>query len=96
MTLRPRRILDKLLSSSVKADLLTLFNENPTLSGRPRKIAEKIGRKHTEIGSDLKDLQEIGVISRKRIRGSETIRYDRRRAAEIHKILATYIETILE
>lgn len=94
--LEPRRILNKLLSSNGKADLLTLFNENPRLSERPEKIAEKIRRRPSQIRSDLEDLQEIGVIARKRIRGSKTIYYDRRRAAEIQRILASYIETMLE
>ena len=94
--LEPRRIIDKLLSSNAKADLLTLFNENPRLSERPEKIAERIGRKPAEIRGDLKDLQEIGILSRRKIRGSETVLYDRKRAAEIQKILASYIETTLD
>jgi len=94
--LEPRRIIDKLLSSNAKADLLTLFSENPRLSERPDKIAERIGRKPAEIRGDLKDLQEIGILSRKKIRGSETVHYDRKRAAEIQKILASYIETTLD
>jgi predicted transcriptional regulator len=94
--LEPRRILDKLLSSNAKADLLMLFSDNPRLSERPTKIAEKIGRRPAEIHRDLKDLQEIGIVSRSKTHGSETLHYDRKRAAEIERILADYIETTLD
>jgi len=94
--LEARRIFDKLLSSNAKADLLTMFNENPRLSETPEKVAERIGRKPTEIRSDLRDLQELGIISRKKTLGSDTVRYDRRRATEIQRILASYIETSLD
>ncbi len=94
--LEPRRIFSKLLSSEAKADLLTLFNGSPKLSEGPEKIAKRIGRKPAEIRNDLKDLQEIGIISRRVTHGSSTIEYDRRRAAEIQRMLARYIETSLE
>ena len=94
--LEANTILDKILSSNAKADLLMLFNENPKLEDRTEGIAKRIGKTAVQIDSDLQDLVEVGLLSRKKVRGSEIIRYDRRRAAAIRKILTSYITKALE
>jgi len=93
---QPKRILNKLLSSNTKADLLTLFNEKTRLSAEREQVAKRIGRTPAEIDKDLEDLIEVGIISRKKTRRSEMIQYDSKRAAEIQRILANYIEKSLE
>jgi len=94
--LEANTILDKILSSNAKADLLMLFNENPKLEDRTEGIAKRIGKTAVQIDSDLQDLVEVGLLSREKVRGSEIIRYDRRRAAVIRKILTSYITKSLE
>jgi predicted transcriptional regulator len=93
---QPKSLLNRLLSSNTKAELLTLFNEKPRLSARREQVAKKIGRTPGEIDKDLEDLIKVGIISRKKTRRSEIIQYDGKRAAEIHRILAEYIEKSLE
>jgi predicted transcriptional regulator len=90
------RILDKMLSSDAKADLLILFNKYPNHAYNTDEIAERIGKAGAKIDKDLKDLIELGLISRKKARRSDVIRYNRRRATEIQRILATYITKTLE
>lgn len=92
----PKRMLNKLLSSDTKADLLTLFNEKPRLSAGREQVAKRIGRTPAEINKDLDDLIEVGIISLKKTGRSEMLQYDGRRAAEIQRILANYIEKSLE
>jgi predicted transcriptional regulator len=92
----PKILLNKLLSTNTKADILTLFNEKPRLSTRPEQVAKKIGRTQAEINKDLEDLIEVGIISRRKTARSEVIHFERKRAAEIQKILASYIEKSME
>ena len=73
-----------------------MFNEKPRLSVGREQVAKKIGRTPAEINKDLEDLIEVGIISRKKTRRSEIVEYDGKRAAEIHRILADYIEKSLE
>jgi hypothetical protein len=93
---RRDRIIEKLPSSDVKEDLLVLFNQNPTLSEGTDRLAGRILRTPKKIADDLKDLLDIGFLSKENVGGNELIRYDRKRAAEIREILETQIAKSLE
>lgn len=90
------QILDKLLSSDVKADLLLLFNESPSLTERTDGIARRIGRTPDQIDDDLKDLIDIGLLFKKSLGSTEVICYDRKRAAEIQELISSQISEALE
>jgi len=90
------RIIEKLLSSDVKADLLVLFNENPRLTDDSAHVARTVGRTLRQIDNDLRDLIDIGLLFKKNIRGSERICYDRKRAKEIQKLIADQIKAKLD
>jgi len=87
-----RQLLDKLLSSDVKADLLSLFHKNPGLIDRMDSVARRIGRTASEIEADVKDLVDLGVLFKKRFGKSEVIYYDRRRDAEIQQIVSNLLK----
>jgi len=90
------RILDKLLSSDVKADLLLLFNENPSLTERTDGIARRIGRTPDQINDDLKDLIDVGLLFKKSLGSTEVICYDRKRASEIRELISSQVSEALE
>ena len=89
-----RRLFDKILSSDCKADPLILFNQNAKLVESPDGLAWRIGRALVEINEDLRDLEDVGLLSKERDRGAP--RYNGRRAAEIQQVIATHITTKLE
>ena len=93
---RRNRLLEKLLSSDVKADLLVLFNQNPSLTERTDGVARRIAKTPREIEDDLKDLLDVGLPSKKNVGDNELIRYDRKRAAEIRELLLSQITKSLE
>ena len=91
-----KNVFNKILFSHIKADLLILFNKNPRLADRTEGLARRIGRRPAEIGDDLQDLVDIGLLKRRQLRGSEEIRCDPKRAAKVRELLSTYIATVLE
>jgi hypothetical protein len=93
---RRNRLLKKLLSSDAKADLLVLFDQNPTLIEGTDEVARRIARTPREIEEDLKDLLDLGFLSKKNVGGNELIGYDRKRAAEIRELLSSQISKSLE
>lgn len=87
-----REILDRLLSSEAKGDLLVLFHKNPGLIDTIDGVARRIGRIAQSIEADVKDLVELGVLRRKQIGRSEVIHLDRTRDREIQEIVADYLK----
>jgi predicted transcriptional regulator len=82
------RLLQRLLSSEIKADLLTLFHEDRGLGDSVEGLARRIGRTASAIEKDLEDLLNLGVLKRKRLDGLEMIVLDSARDNEIQRIIA--------
>jgi predicted transcriptional regulator len=57
-------LLQRLLSSEVKADLLTLFHEDPGLVDTTEGLARRTGRTLKTMEEDLEDLLDLGVLKR--------------------------------
>ena len=66
-------ILNRLLSSEVKADPLVLFHKNPGLIDSMDGVARRIGGRTNSIEADVKDLVDLGILRTKRIGRSEVI-----------------------
>jgi hypothetical protein len=81
-------IMEKLLSSDVKLELLTLFHSNPGLIDKIDGIALRIGRNANEIEKHVKDVLDIGLLVVKKIGGSEVICLDVTRDKEIQQMIA--------
>jgi predicted transcriptional regulator len=82
------RLLQRLFSSEIKADLLTLFHEDRGLGDSVEGLARRIGRTASAIEKDLEDLLNLGVLKRKRLDGLEMIVLDSPRDNEIQRIIA--------
>src|SRR2546430_17082780 len=55
-------LIEKLIGSETKAELLMFFHENPESTHTGEGIANKIHRNPKEIDRDLSDLVEIGLL----------------------------------
>jgi predicted transcriptional regulator len=85
-------LLQRLLSSEIKADLLTLFHSNPGLVENVEGLAARIGRTPNATREDLEDLLDLGVLKRKRLGDSEMILLDSARDNEIQCIIANHLK----
>lgn len=90
--LKSEQLLDELLSSDAKADLLALFHNNPGLMDGIDGVARRIGRAANEIEADVRDLIDLGLLSRKTIGSSEVIYCDQKRDMEIQQIVSNLLE----
>ena len=60
-------LLEKLIGSETKAELLMYFHDNPDASDTLEKIATKIKRSSREIERDISDLVELGLLREVRV-----------------------------
>jgi predicted transcriptional regulator len=88
-----KRLLERLLSSEVKGDLLTLFHEDPGLVDSTEGLARRTGRTPKAIEEDLEDLLDLGVLKRKRVDGLDMVVLDRARDNEIQRIIANELKS---
>jgi KaiC/GvpD/RAD55 family RecA-like ATPase len=58
------KLFERLLDTDVKADLLTLFHNNATMSDTPEGLARKIGRTADEVQREVDDLVELGILKK--------------------------------
>ena len=61
------KLFERLLDTDVKADLLTLFHNHPNLQETSEGLARKIGRRTTEVESELEDLVQLGILKRAQV-----------------------------
>ncbi len=87
-----KQLLDRLLSSEVKADLLSLFHKNPGVIDTMDGVARRIGRTASEIEADVKDLIELGILFKKKFSSSEVIYFDRKKYAKIQRAVSNRIK----
>jgi hypothetical protein len=82
------QLIEMLMSSEVKMDLLVLFHNNPGLIDKTEAVARRIGRTAPEIEAGLKDLTGLGVLIRKKFGNSEIIFFDQARDNEIQRLIS--------
>jgi predicted transcriptional regulator len=85
-------MIDRLLSSDVKADLLALFHNNPGLTDRIDGLARRIGRAANDIEADVKELIDLGALSKKTTGKSEVIYCDRKNDMKIQQIVSNRLK----
>lgn len=84
-------ILEKLLSSEIKADILTLFHKEPNLITSIEDISERIGRQVSEVHVDVNDLVLLGLLKERRI-----VSFDSAKDAEIQADLSRELLSLAE
>lgn len=87
-------ILDKLLTTEVKGDLLALFHKNPGLIDTQDGVARRIGRKPVSIEADVKDLVDMGVLKTLKIGRHVVILLDRKKDRDIQAAIANHLKSL--
>jgi predicted transcriptional regulator len=89
----PKELINRLLRSEVKAELLALFHNNPGLIDTADGVARRIGRTGEAIKKDIEDLAQIGLLQLKRYRDVEAISLNFDRDREIQQLIMDYIKS---
>jgi len=76
-------LLEKLIGSEAKAELLMYFHDNPDSANTLDSIASKLSRKPQDIARDVADLVEIGLLEEVRF-----ISFNKQRDEELQRELA--------
>lgn len=82
-----------MLSSDTKADLLTLFRQNPGLIDGIDGVAQRIGRSPKSIRGEVNDLLDLGVLGKKRVGKIGVLFLQKERDAELQEAIAAYLAT---
>ncbi len=90
----PKEMLGRLLSSEVKGELLTLFHRNPGLVDTMEGVARRLGRRADEIGPDVKDFVDLGILESHNLGKLEVIRLNRKRDREVQALLESYFRSL--
>jgi hypothetical protein len=88
------KLIQALLSTEVKGDLLVLFHKSPGLIDTIGGVARRIGRKATLAERDVRELLSLGVLNEKKIGGSEVLFLDRKKDRELLESLANHLKTV--
>ena len=89
-----RLLLQRILSSQAKAEILFLFHRSPNLIDTLEGIAEKIGRDTNETLKEIEDLENLGILNRLRRDNARVFILDRYRDREILSTIARYIRNL--
>jgi len=87
-------LLENLIGSDGKAQLLVLFRRNPGLIDEMDGIARRIGRKKEHVESDLKALVDAGVLKEGRVGSTPVFSLDGKKDAEVQREVASYVRGI--
>jgi len=61
------KLFERLLDTDVKADILTLFHNNPNLSDTAEGLARRLGRSPGEVQKEVEDLVELGILRKSEV-----------------------------
>jgi hypothetical protein len=87
-------LLEGLLASEVKAQLLVLFRRNPGLIDEIEGIARRVGKRKEFVEADLKDLVAIGVVNERRVGSTAVFSLNSKRDAEVQQAVGSYLQGI--
>lgn len=89
-------LLNKLLSSEVKGDLLVLFHRNPGLIDSVEGVARRIGRFPSSVEADVQEFIDLGILMSRKIGGSEVVLLNRSKDKEIQGVVAGHIKSLMQ
>ena len=81
-------LIEKLIGSETKAELLMLFHENPEITDTLEGIARRIHRSPKDIDHDLSDLVDLGLLHEVR-----TLSFNRPRDLELQREISRRLTT---
>lgn len=88
----PRYLLTKMLSSDIKADLLTLFHKNPGIIDTEDGVSSRMGLPPESIHRDVRDLVRLGILQSEKFGAYIAISLDVKRDKEVQSLLGKYFQ----
>lgn len=85
-------MLERLLGSESKGELLMLFHKNPGIVDSIDGVARRIGRSAAQIDVDVKDFIEIGLFKTANAGKITLISFNRARDVEVQASITKYIK----
>ena len=86
------QLIDRLLSSEAKVDLLILFHTSPQIVDTIGGVARKAGRTPSEIKDDVNDLIDLGILSKEKLGPVEVVRLDRKKDGEMQETISNQLK----
>jgi predicted transcriptional regulator len=90
--LEGKELLERLLGSESKGELLMLFHKNPGIVDSIDGVARRIGRSSAQIEGDVKDFIEIGLFKTANAGKITLISFNRTRDEEVQASITKYIK----
>lgn len=87
-------LLNRLVSSEVKAEILALFHKNPGLVDTLDGVARRVGRTAKSTEADVKDLVSLGVLRNRRIGRFTVLSLNRAKDRETQQAVAGYLRGV--
>jgi hypothetical protein len=84
-------LIEVLLSSESKGELLMLFHKNPGIVDTVEGVARRIGKGKDEIEGDIKDFSEIGLLKVMNIGKLTLLSFNKQKDAEIQASMTQFI-----
>src|SRR5690242_18410734 len=87
-------LVQGLIASEAKAQLLVLFRRNPGWIDEIDGIGRRVGKRKEFVEADLKSLVEIGVVNERRFGSSAVFSLNGKRDAEVQQAVGSYLRGI--
>lgn len=91
-----KQLLERLLSSVPKTDVLTLFHRNPGLVDTPEGVARRVGRSASEIEPAVSDFVALGILRMGKVGKFQVLRYDRSKDRQVQASVEAYFKSKLK
>jgi hypothetical protein len=89
-----QKYLDIILSSEIRADLVSLFRKNPGIIDTPEGIARRMGYLPKVIQSDLDEITGLGVIGKKKLGNREIYFLNHDRDTEVQQTIGSFLQNL--
>jgi len=85
-------LMEKLMGTEIRAELLRLFHMNPGILDTVEGIARRIGRMPKDVETEISTLVELGVLRTERFGKLDVMSLNTSKDKEIQNRIATLIE----
>lgn len=92
VTIVPEKMLEMLLASETRGELLILFHKNPGLIDTMEGIARRIGKTARAIEQEVNDFIRLGILRTKPVGNGQAIYLNLEKDREIQNSILGYIK----
>jgi hypothetical protein len=86
-----KELMERLLGSESKGELLMLFHKNPGLVDTVEGVARRLGKHQDQIEFDVKDFVDVGLFNKIEAGKLTLVSFNKVRDAEIQESVTRYI-----